>query len=128
MTTPVDNETSRPVGFNSPNPKQPLSSLKTIEQTQKNYLSVRFWIVLAMVILTYSLFVWTLFWQEKLLLSAGLFCILFIELIFLAIDLRSISKKKIWLILLGIGLIIWLFMPNPVWQLAVALWISLFTI
>lgn len=92
------------------------------------YTKKRFLFFLSLTILTYGVFVGTLFWGKRILLAVGLFCILFILLNFLAIDLRKVEKKKIWIPLIGSGFIIRLFMPNPVWQLALSLWISLFAI
>ncbi len=88
----------------------------------------RFWTIFSLSILTFLIFIWSLFWGKKILLAVGLFCVLFILLTFLAIDLRKVKRKKIWLPLFICGLIIRFFMPNPVWQLALALWISLFAI
>lgn len=88
----------------------------------------RFRIFLSSSTLTFLLFIWSLFWGKKLLLAVGLFCILFILLNFLAIDLRGVKKNKIWIPLIGIGLLIWILMPNTVRQLVLALWSSLFAI
>jgi hypothetical protein len=88
----------------------------------------RFRIFLSLSTLTFLLFIWSLFWGKKLLLAVGLFCILFILLNFLAIDLREVKRNKIWIPLIGIGLLIWILMPNAVRQLVLALWASLFAI
>ena len=88
----------------------------------------RFRIFLSLSTLTFLLFIWSLFWGKKLLLAVGLFCILFILLNFLAIDLRGVKKNKIWIPLIGIGFLIWILMPNTVRQLVLALWSSLFAI
>jgi hypothetical protein len=88
----------------------------------------RFRIFLSLSTLTFLLFIWSLFWGKKLLLAVGFFCILFILLNFLAIDLRGVKRNKIWIPLIGIGLLIWILMPNAVRQLVLALWTSLFAI
>lgn len=77
---------------------------------------------------TYGMFIWQLFWNYKILIAIGIFCILFIELNFLAIDLRNIKKRMIWGILVVIGWSISFFIPNYTWQGITAFWISLFTI
>lgn len=88
----------------------------------------RFRIFLSLSALTFLLFIWSLFWGKKLLLAVSLFCILFILLNFLAIDLKGVKRNKIWIPLIGIGLLIWILMPNAVRQLVLALWVSLFAI
>ena len=88
----------------------------------------RFRIFLSLSTLTFLLFIWSLFWGKKLLLAVSLFCILFILLNFLAIDLRGVKRNKIWIPLIGTGLLIWILIPNPVRQLVLALWTSLFAI
>ena len=88
----------------------------------------RFRIFLSLSTLTFLFFIWSLFWGKKLLLAVGLFCILFILLNFLAIDLRGIKRNKIWIPLIATGLLIWIVMPNAVRQLVLALWASLFAI
>lgn len=59
----------------------------------------------------YSGFAWMLFVEKSLLRAAGSFCLLFIALIFLAIDLRKVKKKLIrWTLGLiggGISLFLW---------------------
>lgn len=91
-------------------------------KTQKLRLS--FFLIMNLV--SYGAFARTLFVEKKILRAAGIFCVLFIELIFLAIDLRKIQKRRIWrgLLLLGIG--ITPFLMNESWQLVVVLWFSLF--
>ncbi len=94
----------------------------------KKLFPFRMWIFLFLAILTYGFFLFFLFWKERLLLSAGLFCVFFIELMFLSIDLRAVKKRWLWLRLFLLGAVLWLFIPNPVWQLVVAMWISLFAV
>lgn len=67
-----------------------------------------------------------LFAEKRLLRAAGIFCILFIELIFLAIDLRKVKKKRIWMTILFIGGGMTSFILHEAWQLIVVLWFSLF--
>lgn len=107
-------------------PQVPAVNSPAPQRKQAKRFRVRIFSFLAS--LTYGFFLFFLFWQERLLLSAGLFCVLFIELMFLAIDLRTVKKRWLWLALFLLGAGLWLFMPNPVWQLVVAMWISLFAI
>ncbi|MDO4714565.1 MAG: hypothetical protein Q4B28_08265 [bacterium] len=51
----------------------------------------------------YTSFVMQLFWQKNILLSALLFCLLFVGLIFWAIDMRKLPQGWIWLGLLLLG-------------------------
>lgn len=76
--------------------------------------------------LSYGGFAWMLFAEKRLLRAAGIFCILFIELIFLAIDLRKVKKKRIWMTILFIGGGMTSFILHEAWQLIVVLWFSLF--
>ena len=79
-------------------------------------------------LVTYTLFVRKLFREKEFLVSWILFCILFIELIFLSIDVRGVKKRimRWWLFILGI--VLCCLVPNPVWQVITAIWLSLITI
>jgi len=79
-------------------------------------------------LITYILCMWNLFWKEEFLVSWILFCILFIELIFLSIDVRGVAKKVMWWVLFIIWVIFSLLVPHPVWQVITAVWLSLITI
>lgn len=92
----------------------------------KHPLRKRFFIVFSSI--TYGFFVYNLFWKQELILSLILFCIFFIELIFLSIDLRNERKRILRTILLITWWILRLFIPNPIRQLVVSLRISLITI
>jgi hypothetical protein len=79
-------------------------------------------------LITYILCMWNLFWKEEFLISWVLFCVLFIELIFLSIDVRGIAKKVMWWVLFIIWVVFSLLVPHPVWQVITAVWLSLITI
>ena len=79
-------------------------------------------------LITYTLFVRKLFWEKEFLVSWILFCILFIELIFLSIDVRGVKKRIMRWGLLILGIIFCCLVPNPVWQVITAIWLSLITI
>ena len=90
--------------------------------------NARFVFFLFSSLLTYSFFMWNLFRKESFLVSWILFCILFIELIFLSIDMRGIRKRIMRGVLFIIGIIFCLFVPNPVRQVITSVWLSLVTI
>ena len=79
-------------------------------------------------LITYILCMWNLFWKEEFLVSWILFCVLFIELIFLSIDVRGVAKKVMWWVLFIIWVVFSLLVPHPVWQVITAVWLSLITI
>ena len=79
-------------------------------------------------LITYILCMWNLFWKEEFLISWVLFCVLFIELIFLSIDVRGVAKKVMWWVLFIIWVVFSLLVPHPVWQVITAVWLSLITI
>ena len=79
-------------------------------------------------LITYILCMLNLFWKEEFLISWVLFCVLFIELIFLSIDVRGIAKKVMWWVLFIIWVVFSLLVPHPVWQVITAVWLSLITI
>jgi hypothetical protein len=79
-------------------------------------------------LITYILCMRNLFWKEEFLVSWILFCVLFIELIFLSIDVRGVAKKVMWWVLFIIWVVFSLLVPHPVWQVITAVWLSLITI
>ena len=79
-------------------------------------------------LITYILSVQKLFREEDFLSSWIFFCILFIELIFLSIDVRWVKKRIMWGVLLLLGIILCLLVPNPAWQVLTSIWLSLITI
>ena len=79
-------------------------------------------------LITYIFSVQKLFREEDFLSSWIFFCILFIELIFLSIDVRWVKKRIMWGVLLLLGIILCLLVPNPAWQVLTSIWLSLITI
>jgi len=106
-----------------------LEKVKDPEKHKKTHKqSIRFFFFFLLSFATYGFFVRNLFWKEELINSWILFCILFIELIFLSIDMRWVKKRKMRGFLILLWLILTVFVPHPVWQIMVALWMSLITI
>lgn len=93
-----------------------------------NKQNIRFGFFWILSLLTYTLFIRNLFWEKEYIISWVLFCILFIELIFLSIDVRWVKKTIMRWILFVFWLIISFLIPNPVRQVITALWLSLGTI
>ena len=89
---------------------------------------IRFCFFFFLSFLTYGIFLRKLFWQEELIASWILFCVLFIELIFLSIDIRTTKKRRMRWFLFVLWVVLTIFVPHPVWQVMVALWMSLITI
>ena len=79
-------------------------------------------------LITYILVIWKLFRKEEFLVSWILFCILFIELIFLSIDIRGVKKRIMRWGLIILGILSCLLVPYPVWQVITSIWLSLITI
>lgn len=79
-------------------------------------------------LITYILSVRNLFRKEDFLSSWIYFCVLFIELIFLSIDVRGIKKRIMRWVLLLLWIILCFLVPHPVWQVIAAIWLSLITI
>ena len=67
-------------------------------------------------LITYILVIWKLFRKEEFLVSWILFCILFIELIFLSIDIRGVKKRIMRWGLIILGILSCLLVPYPVFQ------------
>ena len=99
--------------------------LKRHDRKRRN---IRIVVLTTIVLLTYFFFVRLAFWKQSLLYSMVVFAFLFIEIIFLSIDFREIKKRWFRGFLVLLWLLLRLFMPNPVWQRAVALRISIFSI
>ena len=97
-----------------------------VKLTRKQH--IRFFIFLVFSFTTYGFFLWNLFRKDQLLISWILFCVLFIELIFLSIDMRGFKKRKMRGFLIILWLIFQIFIPHPVRQVSVSLRISLITI
>ncbi len=113
-------EEARAVGFLEPKTPAPIPQASN---TKLQKLRLGFFLVLT--VLTYGRFAWMLFAEKRLLRAAGIFCILFIELIFLAIDLRKVKKKQIRTTILFIGIGMTPFILGEARQLIVVLWASL---
>jgi len=78
--------------------------------------------------MTYGVFLRKLLRERQVLWAVAAFCVLFIGLIFLAIDLRRVKKIKIWLPILILGAVLQLIIRNAPRQLMIAMWLSLFAI
>lgn len=91
-------------------------------------LQIRFRIGLIICSSLYGSFLFQLFWKKSILLSALLFCILFVGLIFWALDTRHIKKRWIWGSLVMLGGIIWPLIPEANWQIFTAFILSLLSI
>lgn len=118
-------EEARAVGFSETKATNP-APISQSSNSKLQKLRCSFFLLLSG--LSYAGFTWMLFVEKRLLRAAGIFCILFIELIFLAIDLRKVKKKQIWITMLLIGAGISPFILSEAWQLIVVLWFSLFMI
>ena len=105
---------------------------KGVESQEKKELlikqNIRFLFFSICSLVTYGLVIRKLFRKEEFLFSWILFCILFIELIFLAIDVRGVKKRIMWWGLIILWIISCLLVPHPVWQVITAIWLSLITI
>lgn len=86
---------------------------------------IRFIIFLVLASVLYFVFFYELFLAKRALVAGLLFCIFFIVLPFLAIDLRKVKKIWIYWTIFFVGLILSMLLPQNNWQTVIALWISL---
>ncbi|RKW25326.1 hypothetical protein D8B45_00865 [Candidatus Gracilibacteria bacterium] len=95
---------------------------------KKSYHFPRLCFFLAFSLVTYGFFLRKLLRERQVLWAVAAFCVLFIGLIFLAIDLRRVKKIKIWLPILILGAVLQLIIRNTPRQLMIAMRLSLFAI
>ena len=95
---------------------------------KKSYHLQRLCFFLVFSLMTYGFFLRKLLRERQVLWAVAAFCVLFIGLIFLAIDLRRVKKIKIWLPILILGAVLQLIIRNAPRQLMIAMWLSLFAI
>ena len=111
---------------------QKKEEIKDIESQEKKEAltkqNIRFLFFSICSLITYILVIWKLFRKEEFLVSWILFCVLFIELIFLSIDIRGVKKRIMRWGLIILGILSCLLVPYPVWQVITSIWLSLITI
>ena len=95
---------------------------------KKSYHVPRLCFFLVFSLMTYGFFLRKLLWERQVLWAVAAFCVLFIGLIFLAIDLRRVKKIKIWIPIIVLGVSLQLIIRNASRQLMIAMWLSLFAI